>query len=65
MARLFRAPERAPVLGPLIIRELFYYLLKGPEGDAIRQFVRAGSAMHRIADAVFTIRTKWWANGWR
>jgi AraC-like DNA-binding protein len=57
LARVFRAPDRARVLGPLIIRELFYYLLRGPEGDAIRQFVRAGSAMHRIANTVFTIRT--------
>ena len=49
--------ERARVLGPWIVRELFYFLLKGPEGPGIRQFVRAGSAMRRIASAAFTIRT--------
>jgi AraC-like DNA-binding protein len=57
LAKSFHAPANARVLGPLIIRELFFYLLKGPEGAAIRQFVHAGSAMHRIANAVFAIRT--------
>jgi len=57
LGRVLETPERARVLGPLIVRELFYYLLRGPEGAAIRQFVRAGSATHRIANAVFTIRT--------
>jgi transcriptional regulator GlxA family with amidase domain len=57
LARALHAPERCRVLGPWIVRELFYFLLKGPEGPSIRQFVRAGSAMHRIANAVFTIRT--------
>jgi AraC-like DNA-binding protein len=57
LAKAFHTPENARVLGPLIIRELFFYLLKGPEGEAIRQFVHAGSAMHRIANAVFAIRT--------
>jgi len=57
LTQAFYAPDNARVLGPLIIRELFFHLLKGPEGAAIRQFARAGSAMHRIATAVFTIRT--------
>jgi AraC-like DNA-binding protein len=57
LGRVLETPERARVLGPLIVRELFYYLLRGPEGAAIRQFVSAGSATHRIANAVFTIRT--------
>jgi AraC-like DNA-binding protein len=57
LGRLFHTPARARVLGPLIVRELFYYLLTGPQGAAIRQFASAGSAMHRIAKAVFTIRT--------
>jgi AraC-like DNA-binding protein len=57
LTKALRAQENARVLGPLIIRDLFFYLLKGPEGEAIRQFVHAGSAMHRIASAVFAIRT--------
>jgi AraC-like DNA-binding protein len=57
LVRALDVPERARVLGPWIIRELFYFLLMGPEGASVRQFVRVGSAMHRIASAVFTIRT--------
>ena len=57
LARVFQAPDRARVIGPLIVRELLYYLLTGPEGTAVREFVTAGSAMHRIATAAFTIRT--------
>ncbi|MEO5820872.1 MAG: AraC family transcriptional regulator, partial [Vicinamibacteraceae bacterium] len=57
LARVFQTPDRARVVGPLIVRELFYDLLKGPDGAAIRQFVSAGTAMHRIANAVFAIRT--------
>jgi len=57
LARVLHDPERSRVLGPWIVRELFYFLLKGPEGASIRGFVRAGTALHRIANAVFTIRT--------
>jgi AraC-like DNA-binding protein len=57
LARTLDEPERARVIGPWIIPELFYFLLKGPEGASIREFVSAGSTMHRIANAVFTIRT--------
>jgi AraC-like DNA-binding protein len=57
LAKALQTPERSRVLGPWIVRELFYFLLTGPEGPSIRQFVRTGSAMHRIANAVFTIRT--------
>ena len=57
LARALAAPEAARALGPWIIRETFYFLLRGPEGASIRQFVLAGSAMHRIANAVFIIKT--------
>jgi AraC-like DNA-binding protein len=57
LARMFQTAARARVLGPLIVRELFYDVLSGPEGAAIREFVSAGSAMHRIANAAFRIRT--------
>ena len=57
LATLLRVPERARVLGPLVCRELFYHVLTGSEGAAIRQFVRAGSTMHRIASAMFALRT--------
>jgi len=57
LARLFPTRGDARALGPLVVKELFYYLLKGPQGPAIRQFARSGTVMHKIAQAVFEIRT--------
>jgi len=57
LAKLFHTPEDTSVLGPLIIKEIFYYLLTGPEGSAIRQFVRSGSKTHKISQAIHTLTT--------
>jgi AraC-like DNA-binding protein len=56
LARLLKTPVDAPILGPLTIKEVFYHLLKGSDGPAIRQFVRSGSKMHKISQAVFSLR---------
>jgi AraC-like DNA-binding protein len=57
LATLFQSSEDAQVLGPLVVKELFYYLLKGPEGPAIRQFARLGTVTHKISQAAFEIRS--------
>lgn len=54
----FGRPQDARVLGPLVIRELYYHLLQGPDGAAIRQFVRAGSQMHAIYSTLYQLRTR-------
>ena len=58
LGKLGRTPEDAPVLGPLVIKELFYHLLKGADGPAIRQFVRSGSNMHKISQAIYSLRSE-------
>lgn len=59
LTKLFRAaPEEARVLAPLVVKELFYHLLKGEEGAAIRQYVRAGSKMQRISQAVHALKAE-------
>ncbi|MGH9971939.1 MAG: AraC family transcriptional regulator [Pyrinomonadaceae bacterium] len=58
LARLFRTPEDAQVLGPLVVKEILYYLLKGPEGLAIRQFVRSGSKMHSISETIYKLNSE-------
>jgi AraC-like DNA-binding protein len=58
LGKLFQTPEDAPVLGPLVIREILYYLLKGADGPAIRQFVRSGSKMHKISQAIYSLRSE-------
>jgi transcriptional regulator GlxA family with amidase domain len=46
------------VLGPLVIKEILYHLLKGADGLAIRQFVRSGSNMHKISQAIYSLRAE-------
>lgn len=55
LTELTRSPEDSPVLGPLALKELYYHLLKGPHGPAIRQFMRSGSITHRVYQAIHTI----------
>lgn len=57
LGELFQTPEDIPVLGPLIIKEIFYHLLKGADGPAIRQLVRSGSKLHRISQAIYALKT--------
>ena len=58
LGKLFDAAGDAPVLAPLVIKEMLYYLLNGNDGAAIRQFVRAGSRMHKISQAVYRLRSE-------
>ena len=58
LGKLCLTPEDAPALGPLVTKELLYHLLKGPDGPAIRQFVRAGSSTHKIAQAIYSLKTE-------
>ena len=58
LGKLFQTPEDAPVLAPLVVKEILYYLLKGTDGAAIRQFVRGGSKMHKISQAIYKVRAE-------
>jgi AraC-like DNA-binding protein len=57
LGKLFRNPEDAIVLGPLLIKEIYFYLLKGRDGPAIRQFLRSGSTMHKISQAIYSLKS--------
>lgn len=41
-----------------MIKEMFYHLLKGPDGPAIRQYVRSGSTMHKISQAIYSLQSE-------
>ena len=58
LGKFFQVPEDAAVLGPLAIKEILYHLLKGADGPAIRQFVRSGSNMHKISQAIYSLRSE-------
>lgn len=58
LVRLFRTPEDAPLLGALIVKELLYHLMQGPNGAAIRQFVHAGSKTHKVSQAIHVLKSE-------
>jgi AraC-like DNA-binding protein len=58
LVKLFNAPQDTMVLGPLVIREILYHLLKGPDGSAIGQFVRSGSKMHKMTQVIYGLKSR-------
>jgi AraC-like DNA-binding protein len=56
MLRLLDRPAEAPVLAPLIEREILFRLLQGPQGPLIRQAARVDSRLSQIREAIAWIR---------
>ena len=52
-------PQDAPVLAPLLHREIVYRLLTGEAGSRLRQMASADSQSHQIARAVKRIKTNY------
>ncbi len=57
LTRLMDSKDDLRVLGPLVVKELLYHLLRGTEGPAIGQFARSGTKTQRVAHAAFEIRS--------
>ncbi|MDR1126391.1 MAG: AraC family transcriptional regulator [Deltaproteobacteria bacterium] len=53
---LFNIPERLPILGPMIVREIHYLLLMGPNGHRLRSFHTAGSQDNHVARAILWMK---------
>ncbi|MBB5139515.1 AraC-like DNA-binding protein [Thermocatellispora tengchongensis] len=56
LLRLLDHPADAPVLAPLIEREILWRMLTGPHGDMIRQVGLAGSSLSHVHRAIHWIR---------
>ncbi len=56
MLGLFEAPQDAPVLAPMLEREILYRLLQGPQGDIARQAARGDGRLAQIRSAIGWIR---------
>lgn len=52
LVQLNSQPERIPILGSLILRELHYLLLVGPQGSLLRDLYMRGARDNRIIDAI-------------
>jgi AraC-like DNA-binding protein len=56
LVNLLDTPERIPVIAPMIMREIHYYLLVGPEGEDFRRLGTAENPNNQIACAVSWLR---------
>lgn len=52
LAELFGSPGKLAVLGPMIVREIHYLLLIGPNGHRLRSFHTFGSQSNQVAQAI-------------
>lgn len=57
LARLLDAPEDIPVLAPMMMREVYYRVLRSSYGNAVAQIVLKGSNLQRVAAAIEKIRS--------
>jgi AraC-like DNA-binding protein len=52
LARLLENPKHIPVLAPLFIKEILYWILQGPHGESLEQMAIKGSNGDRIRDVI-------------
>ncbi|UQZ90552.1 AraC family transcriptional regulator [Deltaproteobacteria bacterium Smac51] len=52
LEELIDRPEMRPVMAPMIIREIHFRLLLGPNGHLLRSFHTYGSQSHQVARAI-------------
>jgi AraC-like DNA-binding protein len=57
LTRLLDTPQDIPVLAPIVMREIYYRLLTGEQGEAVRQIATSGSNMQRIAQVIQYMKT--------
>ncbi|MBV7575160.1 AraC family transcriptional regulator [Pseudomonas sp. PDM32] len=57
LVRLLESPENIPTLAPLAIREIFYRLLRGQQGQRLHEIAIVDSQAHRVTRAIE------WLNG--
>jgi AraC-like DNA-binding protein len=56
LVSLLDTPADIPVLAPLVLREVMYRVLTGPQGARLRQIAASGAPAERIARAICWIR---------
>lgn len=56
LTRLLDTPQHIAFVAPMIIREIYYYLLAGEQGEAVRQLATSGSDTQRVAEAIDLIK---------
>ncbi len=59
LMRLMDRPQEAPILAPMIEREILFRVLLGPQGSMLRQIVRADSRLSQVKRAIGRIRARY------
>ena len=57
LLKLIKSPEDIPALAPLVIKEIIYHLLKGPNGRAIHAFTQSASRLGKISQSIQSLRS--------
>ena len=58
MVRLLDTPQAIPVLRPLIMREICYWLLTGPHGDDVARLTLANGPSQRVINAMHSLSSR-------
>ncbi len=56
LVRLLDSPQDIPVLTPLILKEILYFLMTDEGGGIIHQYLMDGSATQRVVEAITKIK---------
>jgi AraC-like DNA-binding protein len=56
LARLLDTPDAIPMLAPMILRELYYWLLAGPHGGEVAGMVLGNGHAQRVIKAIHVLR---------
>jgi AraC-like DNA-binding protein len=56
--RLLDTPRAIPVIAPMIMREICYWLLAGAHGGEVAKLVLANSHVERVVNAIHNLRTR-------
>ncbi len=59
LLQLLEKPEHIPVRAPIIIREIHYLLLVGPQGGNLRQLNTLGSLNNQVVQAIAWLRNNY------
>ncbi|WP_116138943.1 AraC family transcriptional regulator [Trinickia diaoshuihuensis] len=57
--RLLDTPHAIPVIAPMIMREICYWLLAGPHGGEVAKLVLANGHVERVVSAIHDLRARY------
>ena len=59
LVQLLDTPNAIPTIGPMVIREMCYWLLAGPHGDEIARMALTDSPSQRVMQAIQSLRQRY------